>query len=177
MFSDIDASKLGEFPVFSGLTQKELELLAQRVSFDTVPRTLTILEHGNEVQALWILARGQCEVFRPDANGKEQRLATLETGSVFGEMSFFDPAPHSASVRAISDVDVIWLTRRAFDDLEDSAPALTQKIATNTGRILSQRLRMMDDWICELLQRSESSEEHRQEWQSFRSKLYTEFDL
>ena len=63
-----------------------------------------ILTEGLTYHSLWIILSGRCEVVKSSNGGKPHRLAVLEPGCVFGEMSFLDTAPHSASVRTLSDV-------------------------------------------------------------------------
>jgi len=105
----------------------------------------------------------------------EQRLTVLDAGSVFGEMSFFQPAPHSASIRTLSAVEVHRLSRKDFESLEtDHAPA-ARKILVNTVKLLAERLRSMDEWICELVERPDGATTHQKEWRDFRAKLYTDW--
>jgi CRP-like cAMP-binding protein len=95
---------------------------------------------------------------------------------VFGEMSFFDEAVHSASVRTLSEVEVMRLSRSRFDELTAVCPSAARKIAACTASILADRLRQMDDWVCRLVERPDGAG-HREEWQEFRKKLYSEWDF
>jgi CRP-like cAMP-binding protein len=126
-------------------------------------------------QVLWIIAQGECEVFKMVKPDIEQRLTVLDAGAVFGEMSFFQPAPHSASVRAITDVEVMRLSREEFAALEKTSPCAARKMLINAVQILAERLRRMDDWTCKLVERPDGPETHRKEWRDFRSKLYTDW--
>jgi hypothetical protein len=63
--------------------------------------------------------------------------------------------------------------REDYDELAVEAPAAARKIATNIARVLSDRLRKMDEWTCELVERDCDGRRHK-EWQDFRSKLYTD---
>jgi CRP-like cAMP-binding protein len=87
-------------------------------------------------------------------------------------MSFFNPAPHSASVRALSQVDVMQLPRDKYDHLMRSGSLAAYKLAFNTMGVLIERLRRMDDWIAERLERNNAAA-HKEDWMDFQSKLYT----
>ncbi|MCP4725093.1 MAG: cyclic nucleotide-binding domain-containing protein [bacterium] len=71
-------------------------------------------------------------------------LATLEEGSVFGEMSLIDEKPHSATVTALTDVECICITRAAFEnEISESSPIIKEIV-----KAFSHRLRGADDRIC-----------------------------
>lgn len=134
----------------------------------------TILREGKSIRMLWIIQRGQCEVVKKTKNGIEQRLAVLEQGAVFGEMSFFHPAPHSATIRTLDAVELLRMSLESFLRLEAAHPAAAHRIVKNTVMVLVSRLRRMDDWVRDLLETPEAAG-HREEWQEFRAKLYSEW--
>ncbi len=150
--------------------------LNDRVEFDrlverrTFQRGENILVEGKVDPALWLLLEGRCEVVKCGNGHGERRLAVIEPGGVFGEMSFLKAAPHSATVRALSDVVVARLTPAAFEELRETSPAAAYCIVMNLVTLLSERLRRMDDRICELL--AHSSDERQKEWQDFRARLF-----
>ncbi|MEZ6068220.1 MAG: cyclic nucleotide-binding domain-containing protein [Planctomycetaceae bacterium] len=135
----------------------------------------TIITEGETDRALWMILKGNCEVVKSENGHPGQRLATLETGTVFGEMSFFRPAPHSATVRAIDAVEVGRLSTQAFRELQDRNPAAAVCIMANLVSLLSDRLRRMDERICEVL--AESASHRQDEWQDFRARLFATSDF
>ena len=162
-------------PLFGEMTPDELAEIRHRLVSEVYPANEVILREGKTFQVLWIIVRGDCEVFKTIKPGVEQRLTILDTGSVFGEMSFFQPAPHSASVRAVTEVEVMRLSRDEFERLQETSPSAVRKMLVNAVKILAERLRRMDTWICELVERPDGPDNHRKEWRDFRSKLYTDW--
>jgi CRP-like cAMP-binding protein len=162
--------------IFQGLSPAEQKRVLELTQREAFPEGHVIIHEGKSIQMLWIIARGTCEVQKSTRNGAAQRLAVLESGAVFGEMSFFHAAPHSATVRAVSDVETLRLTREAFEKLEKTCPSAAGKIAVNIVSVLAERLRKMDEWICDLTERPDA-DKHREEWQDFRSKLYTDWQF
>jgi CRP/FNR family transcriptional regulator, cyclic AMP receptor protein len=162
-------------PLFSDLTPAELAEVRHRLVSEVYPKDDVILREGKSFQVLWIIVRGECEVFKTIKPAVEQRLTVLDPGSVFGEMSFFQPAPHSASVRALSEVEVMRLSRQEFERLQETSPSAVHKMLVNAVKILAERLRRMDTWTCELVERPDGPSDHRKEWRDFRSKLYTDW--
>ncbi|MBZ0091579.1 MAG: cyclic nucleotide-binding domain-containing protein [Sulfuricellaceae bacterium] len=101
-----------------------------------------LIEQGDRVQAVYIVTRGSLEVLTP--TGKHQvlqRIATIDEGSVFGEQSFFDGKPRSASIRALDDGELRSLTLEAFEVLAAHEPELARAVIFDLARILSLRLR------------------------------------
>jgi NADH dehydrogenase len=74
---------------------------------------------------LFILKRGEVDVFQPAEDGKaETPVATLSRGAVFGERALIDDTPRTASVRAKSAVDVLVVSRADFTALVCQFPVL-----------------------------------------------------
>ncbi|MEX0703984.1 MAG: cyclic nucleotide-binding domain-containing protein [Planctomycetales bacterium] len=161
-------------PLFQDMSAAERSAVFSLLESVTYTAGETILREGKAVRMLWIIRRGQCEVVKKTKTGVEQRLAILEQGAVFGEMSFFHPAPHSASIRTLDAVEVLRLTLEEFKQLEEVHPSAAHRIVTNTVTVLVGRLRRMDEWVRDLLETPEAAG-HREEWQEFRAKLYSEW--
>jgi CRP-like cAMP-binding protein len=163
-------------PILRGLTESERRQVGELLERHTYSAGETIICEGKTTRILWILAGGRCEVVKTMKHGGEQQLAVLEPGAIFGEMSFFSPAPHSASVRALSDVEVLLLPREEYDRIEHGGSKVAYKLMLNAGKVLAERLRRMDEWTCELIDRPDVAN-HRDEWREFQSKLYSEWDF
>ena len=96
----------------------------------------TIVRQGEVGDCMYVVQSGEVEVVQATTRG-EQRLAVLETGDFFGEMSVFEREVRSATVRALGEaralkVDKKTLLRRIKED-----PLL----AVNLLQTLSQRVR------------------------------------
>lgn len=162
--------------LFNGLNEDELVRLFDHVEPETFEAGTHILKQGLTYRSLWVILRGSCEVVRLSDHGSDQQLAVLEAGGIFGEMSFLQEAPHSATIRALSEVESIRITPKAFDELKRTDISSTLKITSNLVQLLSDRLRRMDTWICELVDQSEDRHQHA-EWKEFQSKLYTDWSF
>jgi len=170
------ATSASPCPIFRDMTLDEREQVLGLLEHHSYAKGDVILREGNLNQILWIVVHGKCEVFKTAGKGKERQLAVLEPGAVFGEMSFFEQAPHSASVRALTDVELMSLPRARYDALRETPSLAACKIASSLNTVLAQRLRRMDEWTCRLLERPEAAN-HREEWQEFRAKLYTDWQF
>ena len=102
-------------------------------------------------QVLYIVKSGFLEVFIPQKNKTTgKKINNVNEGSVFGELSFFDGRPRSASVRAITDGEIMSLSISAFEILSARDPELSRKMLLDLARILSIRIRQLTFKLIEL---------------------------
>jgi CRP/FNR family transcriptional regulator, cyclic AMP receptor protein len=108
---------------------------------------LALLQAGERDRALYLLTEGTIGVRLPRDEGA---FKTIDAPSVLGELAFFDGRPRSATLDAVTDVEVVRLDVAAFERLAAGAPALAQTMLVDLGRILALRLRMASQVIAEL---------------------------
>jgi NADH dehydrogenase len=85
---------------------------------------------------LFILKRGEVEVFQPAEEGHaETPVTTLSRGAVFGERALIDDTPRTASVRAKTPVDVLVVSRADFTALVCQFPVLEDYF----GKLMQER--------------------------------------
>ena len=112
MLSNLDLIR--RVPLFSMLTVEQAQTIADGVVKRRYRRGEIIVEQGRKSDALFILLSGRARVITSDARGREVILAVLEAGDYLGEMSLIDNEPHSATVRAEVQTDVLVLGRNEF---------------------------------------------------------------
>ena len=101
-------------PLFALLTAGQAESVAEAVVKRRFKRGEALVEQGQKSNALAILLTGRARVVSADSRGREVILATLGPGDYIGEMSIIDNEPHSATVRAEVQTDVLLLGRADF---------------------------------------------------------------
>ncbi len=112
MLSNLDL--LRRVPLFSLLTVNQAEVISGAVIKRRFKRGEALVEQGHKSNALFILLTGRARVMTSDSRGREVILATLSQGDYLGEMSIIDNEPHSATVRAEVQTDVLMLGRAEF---------------------------------------------------------------
>ncbi len=101
-------------PLFSMLTASQAESVADAVIKSRFKRGEAIVEQGKKSNALAIILTGRARVVTTDGRGREVILASMKPGDYIGEMSLIDNEPHSATVRAEVQTDVLILGRLEF---------------------------------------------------------------
>ena len=112
MLSNLDLIR--RVPIFSLLTNDQAQGIADSVVKRRYRRGEIIVEHGRKSNALFILLTGRARVLTADSRGREVILAVLQSGDYVGEMSLVDNEPHSATVRAEIQTDMLILGRPEF---------------------------------------------------------------
>jgi len=105
----------------------------------------TVIPEGARLGKLFILIQGQIEVIRKDT----QVTYVDEPGSVFGEMSVLLDMPHSATVKALSDVDA-YVIDDALTFLESRS-----EVAIHIATLLARRLYYTTTYLVDLQQQAE----------------------
>ncbi|UCH17337.1 MAG: Crp/Fnr family transcriptional regulator [Burkholderiales bacterium] len=141
MLSNLDLIR--RVPLFSMLTNDQAQAIADSVVKRRFRRGEIIVEHGRKTNALFILLNGRARVLTSDSRGREVILAVLQPGDYVGEMSLIDNQPHSATVRAEVQTDMLILGRAEFARCLPENSSLAYAVM----RGLVQRLRKADQQI------------------------------
>ena len=141
MLSNLDLIR--RVPLFSLLTNEQAQGIADSVVKRRFRRGEIVVEHGKKSNALFILLTGRARVLTADSRGREVILAVLQSGDYVGEMSLIDNEPHSATVRAEVQTDMLILGRTEFARCLPENSSLSYAIM----RGLVQRLRSADRQI------------------------------
>ncbi|HBN76824.1 MAG TPA: hypothetical protein DD473_13600 [Planctomycetaceae bacterium] len=168
-----------ESPLLRGLNQKQIEIVVSVMEHLCYEANTLILKQGEQNKGLWLISEGCCEVTRYSRNHEKHRvIAVLGPGTIFGEMSFFRKTPHSANVRTVSNSTVHMLSQDAFEQLRLDSSEIAATILINLVSVVSERLKLMDGWVCALTEQTEVPANNKyEEWHDFRAKLYREWNF
>lgn len=125
---------LGKVPLLSGLSETELERIAQVAVPRSYPKGARVFHEGDESDACYIVRSGEVRVTREHSDGRAIALATLGAGEIVGELAMLDGEVRSASVEALSDVELIAVAARDMRGLLQRNPALTAKLVVALTR-------------------------------------------
>ncbi|HSI93871.1 MAG TPA: Crp/Fnr family transcriptional regulator [Jiangellaceae bacterium] len=106
-----------------------------------------LFHEGDAGDQIYVVADGKIKLGRTASDGRENLLAVLGPGQMFGELSLFDPGPRSATASAITDTTLLGLAHK------DLLPWLTGRpeVARNLLSQLAQRLRRSNDTLADLV--------------------------
>ena len=144
--SSSTASTLARVPIFSGLNESELAFLTQH----TVRRHCTageiVFTEGEPCSGMYVVEAGQVRIFKTSASGREQILSIDGPGSSVAELPVFDGGNYPASVSAVSDATLLFVSKQDFQALCLAHPQVALKVL----RVVGARLRRLVGIIEEL---------------------------
>jgi small-conductance mechanosensitive channel len=120
-----------------GLKEEELKLLVPTVSVRQFGAGEMLVRAGEQGESMFIVRSGKAEVFGHTADGQIRHIAEIGRGVVTGEMALMTGEPRNASVRAVTDLEVIEMDREGFTRLFKEHP----DAAASIGDIITARNR------------------------------------
>jgi len=105
---------LHNVPLFSGLDEQQLGVLARAIVRKSVGRNARIIGAGDPTDSLFIVINGRLKVMMSDDQGREVILSILGPGEFFGEMGLLDDSPRSASVVTLEACELLTITKTDF---------------------------------------------------------------
>ena len=106
-----------------------------------------IFKEGTRGDKMYIIISGSVRISRNIGKNQEEVLATLESGSLFGEMGPIDQSPRSA--RATANGSTILLSLREAV-LRENSLGLAYKLYKNFAVMLAERLRVTNERLTDL---------------------------
>ena len=115
--------------LFRDLSDGEAQTLAAEVKLERYAAGETLIREGSEGDCFYIVVNGRCSVFVNADGGQEVSVASIERGSVIGEMSLLAGTPRSATVIASSDVLAARIGKEALSHLLSQRQELLKTFA------------------------------------------------
>jgi CRP/FNR family transcriptional regulator, cyclic AMP receptor protein len=143
----VDDDVVRSAPLFAALDDEAAKALAASMTHQDVRRGSTVFAEGDPGDHLYVISSGKIKLGRTSADGRENLLAILGPGEMFGELSLFDPGPRTATATAIAPTRLIGL---GHDDLHTWLAGRTE-VAEQLLRALARRLRRTNDVLADMV--------------------------
>jgi CRP-like cAMP-binding protein len=134
-------------PLFRELDDEAASALRASMVEVQLGRGEVLFREGDTGDRVYVVIDGKVKLGRTSSDGRENLLALLGPGQMFGELSLFDPGPRSATVTAVTDTVLLSLAN------EDMLTWLTGRPEVARGLLLQlgQRLRRSNDTLADLV--------------------------
>ena len=136
---------LRKTPLFASLSDKEMEALARRVSNRRFERGALLFSEGDPCTGLFLVASGKIRIFKLSPAGREQVLAVEGPGSSFAELPVFDGGNYPASASAMEDAEVLFISRKDFQNYCREHPEVALKVLAVVGARLRRLVGIIED--------------------------------
>lgn len=132
---------LAQSPLFERLSTEELSYISSLSRPTHVRAGERIFEEGSIGDSVYIIVKGQVEVSRRDITGESKQLATISAPDFFGEMSLIQKEFRSASITALTDVELLQVSAENLVAFRRRYRDGFTFIVINIARVLAARLR------------------------------------
>lgn len=140
------AKALSRAALFSGLSDRELDFLLERVASRKYSAGEIVFSEGEPCAGLFVVESGSVRIFKSSAGGREQVLSIEGPGGSVAELPVFDGGNYPASVVAVEDTVLLFVSKQDFQALCLAYPAVALKVL----KVVGGRLRRLVGIIEEL---------------------------
>ena len=164
---------LARVPLLSGLEGAELERIAQVALPRSFPKGARVFHEGDTSDACYVIRSGEVRVTREHPDGRAIALATLGPGELVGELAMIDGEVRSASVEALTDLELLAVSAADMRGLLERNAQITAKLVVALARrlreanerISSQSFQTVPSRVAGVLAQlvSEESADHRRD--------------
>jgi CRP/FNR family transcriptional regulator, cyclic AMP receptor protein len=137
---------LAKVALFADLEEDELGFVSQRAIVRRYSAGQTVFAEGEECAGLYVVASGHVRIFKSSAAGREQVLSIEGPGGSIAELPVFDGGRYPASVVAVEDATLLFVSKPDFQSLCLTHPRVALKVL----RVVGARLRRLVGIIEEL---------------------------
>jgi CRP/FNR family transcriptional regulator len=136
---------LRKAPLFSTLTEEEFSALKDRVSTRTFGKGEILFSEGDSCRGMYIVASGKVRIYKTATNGREQVLSMEGPGSSFAELPVFDGGNYPASAAAAEELEVVFVSRKDFQDFCREHPEVGLKVIAVVGARLRRLVGIIEE--------------------------------
>lgn len=134
-------------PLFASMDKTQAQTLVASMTKVELVRGEVLFNEFELGDRLYIVGEGKIKLGRSSGDGRENLMAVLGPGEMFGELSLFDPGPRSLAARAVSDSILYELQHQALVSVLEQDPS----VATPLLAALATRLRRTNEALADLV--------------------------
>ena len=130
-------SYLKDFQVFDGLDCDAARKLGHRIVDKEFAAGRLVFSADEKAEYIYLIRLGRIKLYRRTEDGRENTVAILGAGDVFGEFVLGEASCHSVYAQALELSLLCILPRRNFFQLLVDEPGIALTIINNIGRRLA----------------------------------------
>ncbi len=150
----VSSEILKEIRLFRGLSQKEIDLVADVATEWECAKGQFIFKEGDQSEVIYVIRKGEVAAQISEGFLVNHTVATLGSGEAFGELAFIDRQPRTATIRCTKPSILISITRDDFRRLGKANANIQRVMYKNIALFLAERLRSSNEKLKELVGRN-----------------------
>ncbi len=134
---------LATSPLFRTLSSRERGDILGKFTLEKISEGQIFLEEGTAGDSLYIIKKGEIEIFTAGAAGTPLTLARLKEADFFGEISLVTGRTRTASARAIQSTELLRLLKKDFDQILAAHPDIRKTVEDSLHLRVENKLRAL----------------------------------
>lgn len=143
----MDTEVLRQAPLFTALDDEAVDALSSTMTEQRLRRGDVLFREGDSGDQAYVVTDGKMKLGRRSSDGRENLLAVLGPGQMFGELSLFDPGPRASTATAVTDCVLQGLSHRELLRWLTGRPEVARGLLAQ----LAGRLRRANDVVADLV--------------------------
>ena len=143
----MDTDVLRRAPLFASLDDEAFAALTEEITEVNLSRGATLFYEGDPGDQLYFIVSGKMKLGRTASDGRENLVAVMGPGEIFGEMALFDPSPRSTSATAVSETRLDGLKHENLRKVIQRSPEVSAQLL----QALARRLRRTNENLADLV--------------------------
>ncbi|MCK5616641.1 cyclic nucleotide-binding domain-containing protein [Candidatus Pacearchaeota archaeon] len=115
---------LKSIPFFTELSDEDLQKIVEKIQMQYFPENHIIFNEGDEGDIMYVIKRGEVQVLRDNTI-----LALLKDGQFFGEMALVSDETRNATIKSVSDVELLTLSKDDFKYLMETNSSIASIVS------------------------------------------------
>ena len=143
----VDHEVVRRAPLFAALDNEDAEALLSQMTPARMERGDILFREGETGDTLYVIGEGKIKLGRSSSDGRENLVAILGPGEMFGELSLFDPGPRTMTATAVAETQLLGLGNDSLTGLLTGRPEVAKALLA----ALAQRLRRTNEHLADLV--------------------------
>ena len=134
-------------PLFAALDEEASTSLRRTMAEVRLGRSEVLFAEGDQGDRLYVIVAGKIKLGRTSGDGRENLLAILGPGEMFGELSLFDPGPRTATATAVAETTLLGIGHGPMQSWLTDRPEVAKQLL----KALARRLRRTNEHLADLV--------------------------
>lgn len=131
--------------LFKGFENEELEKILPLMETKKFAKDEHVFRVKTPCKGIYMVLSGRVEISKTTTDGWRQPLVLLERDCFIGEIALLEKSNHATDARVIEPAELLFLPKKAFEDLEKKEPVLMLKMLKNIVIVAGQNVRRMNE--------------------------------
>ncbi|NUQ85390.1 MAG: cyclic nucleotide-binding domain-containing protein [Anaerolineales bacterium] len=137
VLQSMNLNDLRKSPLFEGLSDGELRQLVDNAEHVSLRAGEALIRQGEPGDTAFVVVSGRFEVTKQSGQSLI-KIDVRNAGDVLGEMALLSQSPRSATVTAVTDCEVLRISKEVFDNLLSTSPSAAMAVLRWVMARLSQ---------------------------------------